>query len=142
MSNYLKNMVVVNSDGGNGANRPFQHNDLLEISDDYLSSEALTLKASAIGIMEGIFTKNEIIEAVASYWLSGERKTWHGEEYMMNFDTSEILGDYSDGNYFINDRDYIENEKLFLEATGREAEKNQEYTKETQLELELGIPNV
>jgi N-glycosylase/DNA lyase len=128
-------MVVVNS--YTGENRPFQHNDLLEISDDYLSSEALTLKASAIGIMEGIFTKNEIIEAVASYWLSGERKTWHGEEYTMHFDTGEILGVYRDSNYFINDRDYIENEKESLE---REAEKNQEYTKETQSKLD--IPNV
>lgn len=133
MSTYIRNMVVVNS--YTGENRPFQHNDLLEISDDYLSSEALTLKASAIGIMEGIFTKNEIIEAVASYWLSGERKTWHGEEYVMYFDTSEILGDYRISNNFINDRDYIENEKEGLE---REAEK----TEETQLELELGIPNV
>ena len=56
----------------NVTNNIHRHTDLIEMPDILLSSEAYQLKAGAVAWVEGMFTENEIIEALTEKYLGND----------------------------------------------------------------------
>jgi hypothetical protein len=57
----------------NVTNNIHRHTDLIEMPDILLSSEAYKLKAGAVLWVEGMFTENEIIEALTEKYIGNDR---------------------------------------------------------------------
>lgn len=111
-------MAVTKSNVTNNIHR---HTDLIEMPDVLLSSEAYKLKAGAVAWVEGVFTENQIIEALTEKYIGdGEYDTImdEGERYGQ-LDANDIMWDWC-----VYDAEKWTDRKIidYHESTGSECE--------------------
>ena len=94
------------------------HDDLINVNPYYLSIRGLQLKLAALRLESGFYEDKE------------------GRENLIDI----IAGSYNANKNWLMEK--ITSEEKTIAEAKEEDKKNQEYIKETQLELELGIPNV
>ena len=104
------------------------HDDLINVHPYYLSITGLQIKLAVLRLKSGYYEdedgRENLIDIIAGSYT----------------DTSKAAdADRCHKNWL---KKEIGNEEKIITDAKEEAERNQEYTKETQLELELGVPNV
>jgi hypothetical protein len=104
------------------------HDDLINVHPYYLSNTGLRIKLAVLRLESGYYEdedeRGNLIDIIAS--------SYRGTSKAADADSRHK-------NWLLN---LIRNEEKTITDAKEEAKKNQEYTKETQLELELGVPNV
>ncbi len=104
------------------------HDDLINVNPYYLSIRGLQLKLAALRLESGFYEDKR------------------GRENLIGFiaDSYNCTSRAADAEKYHRKwlREQIRNGEKTIAKAKEEANKNQEYIKETQLELELGIPNV
>ena len=104
------------------------HDDLINVHPYYLSIMGLQIKLAVLRLKSGYYEdedgRENLIDIIAGSYT----------------DTSKAAD--ADHRHKIWLKKEIRNVEKIITGAKEEAEKNQEYIKETQLELELGIPNV
>ena len=104
------------------------HHDLVNVHPYYLSIKGLQIKLAVLRLESGFYEdedgRENLLNIIADSYNDTSRAA-DAEKYHRGWLNRQITSE----------------EKTIAEAK-EEVKKNQEYTKETQLELELGIPNV
>ena len=105
-----------------------KHGDLINVHPYYLSIKGLQIKLAVVRLKSGYYEDENgienLIEIIANSYNSTSRAA-DAEKYHINWL-----------------KEQIRNGEKTIAKSKEEDKKNQEYIKETQLELELGIPNV